>query len=240
MTCKVKRILPGALAKCELSFWAHEKGARLSNTDMQGQGSAPIEAPSKSTSRKPWYKRWWVWAIAAVVVISGIGNALGGGDGADTPDDVAVSSQETPNPTQPEETPEAAASTVFQERFDKVCDAVTAKYQSIGSVSCQDADTWQASHDLNPQVFPHEYRDINVDFAGQIAYEVKVIADPAAALEHFQGEYTCTNIFGGSGSCIVGEASPDMMFSVIFYEQQDDAEANSIADGLRQVLESIS
>ena len=205
---------------------------------MQAQGAVRIETPAEPRSPKPWYKRWWVWVIA-VVVIAGISNALTGG-GVEAPKNPAVSSLETPAPTQSEETPEGTNTTVFEERFDQVCSAVTAKYQSTGSVSCQDAGTWQANHGRNPQVFPHEYRDINVDFDGQIAYEIKVVADPTAAIEHFRGEYTCTNIYGGSGSCVVGEASPDMMFSVILYEQQDDAEANRLTDSLRQVLESIS
>lgn len=197
-----------------------------------------VLAEKQQKSHKTWYKRWWVWAIAAVVVIGGIGSAIGGGEEATT--NPAASSQETPAPAEVEETPEDATSTVFQERFNQVCDAVTAQYQGTGSVSCQDADTWQANHDANPEVFPHEYRDISVDFAGQVAYEIKVIADPAAAFDYFRGDYTCANIFGGAGSCVVGEASPDMMFSVIFPEQQNDAEASSLADGLRQVLENAS
>ena len=205
---------------------------------MQVQGTAAVERPAKSKAGKPWFKRWWVWVIA-VLVLAGVGNALAGG-GAEAPKTPAASSQETPDPAEAEELPKEATSTVFQERFDHVCDAVTAQYQGTGSVSCQDADTWQANHDANPEVFPHEYRDISVDFAGQVAYEIKVIADPAAALDYFRGDYTCANIFGGAGSCVVGEASPGIMFSVIIPEQQNDAEASSLADGLRQVLENAS
>lgn len=34
----------GALAKCGLCSWTQERGTQLSNTEMQGQGDAPIQA----------------------------------------------------------------------------------------------------------------------------------------------------------------------------------------------------
>ena len=39
---------------------------------------ATAAAPAPTASRKPWFKKWWVW-LGAVVVLVGIGNALGGG-----------------------------------------------------------------------------------------------------------------------------------------------------------------
>lgn len=41
---------------------------------------APGAAPPPAPPKKHWFTRWWVWALAVVVVL-GIGNALGGGQG---------------------------------------------------------------------------------------------------------------------------------------------------------------
>ena len=49
----------------------------------------PVETPPAATAKKPIYKRWWAIALAAVFVIGGISQAMGGGDDAkpvaDTP-----------------------------------------------------------------------------------------------------------------------------------------------------------
>jgi len=39
---------------------------------------APPQPSESAKPKKPWYKRWWVWVIAALVLIWGIG-AIGGG-----------------------------------------------------------------------------------------------------------------------------------------------------------------
>jgi hypothetical protein len=44
--------------------------------------------------RKPWYRRWWAIAIAAVIVISGFSAAVSGGDD----DATATSANSTPSP----------------------------------------------------------------------------------------------------------------------------------------------
>ena len=49
----------------------------------------PVETPPAAKAKKPIYKRWWAIALAAVFVIGGISQAMGGGDDAkpvaDTP-----------------------------------------------------------------------------------------------------------------------------------------------------------
>lgn len=39
--------------------------------------------PQPAKPKKPWFKKWWVWLLAIIVII-GIGNALGGGGSSDT------------------------------------------------------------------------------------------------------------------------------------------------------------
>ena len=136
----------------------------------------------------------------------------------------------TPEPDETE-----AATSAFDDRFADLCTAVTSAFDGTGTVTCQDSTTWQANHDANPEVFPHEYRDIGVDIDGQVALEVKVIAD-SSTLDHFRAEYTCENLFGGDGSCVVGEAGQDTLFSVIVYGAQDDTQANELAEALKQAL----
>ncbi len=49
----------------------------------------PVETPPAAKAKKPIYKRWWAIALAAIFVIGGISQAMGGGDDAkpvaDTP-----------------------------------------------------------------------------------------------------------------------------------------------------------
>ena len=42
----------------------------------------PVETPPAAKAKKPIYKRWWAIALAAVFVIGGISQAMGGGDDA--------------------------------------------------------------------------------------------------------------------------------------------------------------
>lgn len=39
---------------------------------------------SNEKTKKPWFKKWWVWVIAAVVLIGGINAANGGSEKAET------------------------------------------------------------------------------------------------------------------------------------------------------------
>ena len=67
---------------------------------------------SRSTSRKPWFKRWWVWAIAAIILIAGASQGFNTGaptaapTPSVTPSPVESSSEPTPSesPTETEET----------------------------------------------------------------------------------------------------------------------------------------
>ena len=64
--------------------------------------------PTNDRPKKPWYLRWWVWVIAGVVVIGGIGQALTGDEApADTP---AAENSEAVTPT-----PEAEEAAVEEE-----------------------------------------------------------------------------------------------------------------------------
>ena len=78
----------------------------------------PVDAPPAAKAKKPIYKRWWAIALAAVFVIGGISQAMGGGDDAkpvaDTPAASApVEEKSEPRAKQPvaeaPETTQAAA-----------------------------------------------------------------------------------------------------------------------------------
>ena len=72
----------------------------------------PVETPPAAKAKKPIYKRWWAIALAAVFVIGGISQAMGGGDDAkpvaDTPAASApVEEKSEPKAEEPvEEAPE--------------------------------------------------------------------------------------------------------------------------------------
>lgn len=57
-------------------------------------------APSKTS--KPWYLRWWVWVLAAIILIAVIANLAGGGRADD--DENALPGTSTTEPAPPTET----------------------------------------------------------------------------------------------------------------------------------------
>lgn len=70
----------------------------------------PAQPAATTETRKPWYKKWWVIAIGAVVGIGIIGNLIGGGKDAPQPlaavTPIETSEAATPEPSStPAETP---------------------------------------------------------------------------------------------------------------------------------------
>lgn len=67
-------------------------------------GQPPIAPQTMPKKKKAWYLRWWVWVIAAFVLIGAIGSAVGGGE-----DDKAAQSSPSASETTPaSEAPPAA------------------------------------------------------------------------------------------------------------------------------------
>ncbi|MBU5894532.1 hypothetical protein JVW19_21410, partial [Vibrio cholerae O1] len=58
-------------------------------------GDAPQKRPRQRRASKPFYKRWWVWALAALVVLSATGLF---GQPEDAPETVEASSPEEAEP----------------------------------------------------------------------------------------------------------------------------------------------
>ena len=75
--------------------------------DME-QTSAPVVA-DESKPKKPWFKKWWVWVIAAVLLIGGINAATGGNDQpAEKPAAEETPAAETEKAPEPEKVEEPA------------------------------------------------------------------------------------------------------------------------------------
>ena len=62
-------------------------------------------------TKKAWYKKWWVWVIA-VLVLAGIGGAMSGGGTAET-QGAEQSSQKQEQSSQQTESPTPVASIVY-------------------------------------------------------------------------------------------------------------------------------
>lgn len=61
-------------------------------------------APTETTTKKPWYKKWWIWAIVgAVLVISLISNMVGGGTESETTPAPVVTTEAPVVEEEPEE-----------------------------------------------------------------------------------------------------------------------------------------
>ena len=61
----------------------------------------PVETPPAAKAKKPIYKRWWAIALAAVFVIGGISQAMGGGDDAKPVADTPVASAPVEEKSEP-------------------------------------------------------------------------------------------------------------------------------------------
>lgn len=212
--------------------------------------SMPAESaqpnPQPQQPKKAWYLRWWVWAIAAVLVIGTIDNMISGDDVATEPTPTASSEMATPveGATTPVETEASTPSETatenakFEARFDTLCSALEEFAQtSTGTVSCQDADTWQANHEQNAEAFPYEYRDVNYDFGDGTA-QFTVIAD-ATAFDYFKVENTCENLYGLGVACAVGEAGSNIVFSVFSQDTANQGEVDAMSTTLQELLSEI-
>jgi pyruvate/2-oxoglutarate dehydrogenase complex dihydrolipoamide acyltransferase (E2) component len=211
--------------------------------------SPPTEKEQKP--QKAWYLRWWVWLIAAVVVIGVIANIIDGGKSATDATSQASPEASVPaegageaSATPPVETEPSAQTDAtnqnaeFEARFARVCAALNqVATTSSGTVTCQDADTWQQNHEKNPDAFPHEYRDVNFDF-GDGSAEIKVVAE-ASTLQYFKAENTCENIYGPGGSCAVGEVGSNIVYSVHSPEKANQEHVDTMAAELQKLLSAI-
>lgn len=64
---------------------------------------SPVSPPAAPKAKKPWYLRWWVWLIGAIVLIVII-SAIASGGGSD--DDAAPAVTDDTTTTEPSEAPE--------------------------------------------------------------------------------------------------------------------------------------
>lgn len=73
---------------------------------------APVVA-NETKPKKPWFKKWWVWVIAAVLLIGGINTATGTPEGKDarpvTAEAPAKQPEKAPKPAKAEEPAAPAA-----------------------------------------------------------------------------------------------------------------------------------
>lgn len=129
--------------------------------------STPAQIPVK----KPFYKRTWFIVLAAVIVLAGIGNALGGDKSTDTPSSVAASAKE-----------------VAQPQSEGVADAKQSEA----------APNEEAPKEEAPEASKEESQKEEDVTSGGIDYgTATVVCDNAAKSELFPGmEYDPSPIFG--------------------------------------------
>lgn len=174
----------------------------------------------KEMLSKPIFRKWWFWVIIAVFILGLIGAA-----GEETPESALVN-DDVVNSLEDES---------FGEDFEALCDTLTSMYSSIGTVTCQDDTTWERNNELSPESFPYEYRDINVSFGDEIAYEIKVVAN-TEDMDYFRESYTCSEISWGDGSCIVDEVGDNIFYAVIFYNEKDEEEVTELSGELKDII----
>lgn len=174
----------------------------------------------KETLGKPIFKKWWFWLIITMFILGLIGVV-----GEDTPESTLVNN----------DTVSSLEEETFEEDFEALCDTLTGMYSSIGTVTCQDDTTWKSNNQLNPESFPYEYRDINVAFGDEIAYEIKVVAN-TEDMDYFRESYTCSEISWDDGSCVVDEVGNNTLYSVIFYNEKDEEEITKLSGELKDII----
>lgn len=126
----------------------------------------------------------------------------------------------------------------FSLRFEKICDKVKMEYGEEGTVICQDSTAWSSNHDLNPESFPYEYRDINIDVSDTIAYEIRAIKD-SSNFDYFKTSYTCDAIYIGDGGCIIGTVGDDLLYSIISYDGSKSAGLEESSNKLQDILSQL-
>lgn len=88
---------------------------------------------AKEKSKKPFYKKWWVW-ILAIIIIVGIAGGGGGSDDATESDDKDVKSDATAKKDEPakEEQTDEKDGVLTQEKFDKIKSGMT--YEEVVAI----------------------------------------------------------------------------------------------------------
>lgn len=98
---------------------------------MNNQSESNTQNIVATTAKKPWYKKWWIWVIVAVVVIGGLGSSLSekNSNKKDTPASSAVTKDKnTATETTKEETQTPTESPkALEKKFKNSCDTITYK-----------------------------------------------------------------------------------------------------------------
>ncbi|MBP1325318.1 hypothetical protein JOF28_000550 [Leucobacter exalbidus] len=144
------------------------------STDLLAEGVAD---PVPEKMKMKWYKRWWVWAIAVVLLIGVIGNLASGtsSDQISDGDDVTTSAPEKTEvvekvPTEPEEPPAADASSpptaddviaAFQEFIDERAASGVMIAQAVSSVQFENGEVLVTFDPAANGVSPDVMGDLN-------------------------------------------------------------------------------
>lgn len=91
----------------------------------------------KAKTKKPFYKKWWFWVIAVIVVIGALGNSNETTDGETKP---ATETQQMKETKAPEETPDIKLSTDFEKEVWTIAKNNGGKLHSIETIKSEKSD----------------------------------------------------------------------------------------------------
>jgi tetratricopeptide (TPR) repeat protein len=74
---KYLEMRPDAPDRVEVARWIEELRPKVVVVVAPPPATVTVVAPPPPTPSKPVYKRWWLWTTLAVVVLAGVGVALG-------------------------------------------------------------------------------------------------------------------------------------------------------------------
>lgn len=184
---------------------------------------------------KKWYAKPWVWIVIVVIlIVSAAASSEENNQRQNTVPNVTDGNKQVQTTVDNDKN----ANDSFDQRALTVCGAIQSAYKKIAQVDCQDSSTWEENNKRNPQQFPYEYRDIDVDFGGQISYTIKVISDKTR-LDYFRNENQCSNLVSSQSGCATGDTGNDILFAVVLNDRKDDETANQLASELKTVLEKL-
>lgn len=187
----------------------------------------------EKTQKTPFYKKWWFWAIIVLVLI-----IAGAGSGGNTDKE--------------EENTLVDDGAAYVARFDKLCEAVKEAYPEDKNValtngryltSCQDADTWQKNHDLAPDHFTYEYRNVNIQSdRGDISTSAELtLLRNSDDMERAMSEEPCSDLTSERLSCAEAKLSDDMyvQVQVVNLDKNSTINKGAAQNMLDDILEKV-
>ena len=145
---------------------------------------------SRSTSRKPWFKRWWVWAIAAIILIAGLSQGFNTGTPTAVP---TQSAAPTPTETRASETASEQPTEAPSESTEEEAGPTVAEQVEAAALTGNGVESFQGLPATSPGFYIAELEDMG---AGTIRAHIQELLTDAdrERTAHWLANMSCTDV----------------------------------------------